>query len=239
MIASFRGEDSTILTDGSVPLVMKMRSATTNLAPAEDSPYFERGTLLFTHERSLAGSTIDEKNRTIDAVITTEEPAAVFDYESYEIIDEILVSDGIRFTEHVPLLRNHSRASELDVVGSLHNHRQEGDFWVSQIRFASPYNESDPAGLIWHRVKEKHLRAVSIGYWPLRYVDVPAGESATIEGRRYTAKSNRRLRVTLETLVFENSTVPVGADRYALCRGGGSSVYQSRLSASQILGVMR
>ena len=244
MIALLRGLDSPFLTDGGLPLTVQLRKAVSDFMPSADSPHLERGTLLFTNQRTLASDTLHEESRSIEAVISTEEPAAVFDYETYEIIDEVLVSDGVRFLQHVPLLRNHSRASELDVIGSAREFRQEtaegsSGQWVSRVYFASPYNEEDEAGKIWHRVKEKHIRAVSIGYWPLRYVDVPAGESATIEGRRYTAKAGRRLRVTLEALVFELSVVPVGADRNALFRGGAPSTSHSRQSASQVLGVMR
>ena len=55
---------------------------------------------LTTRKMSLPGSapsSLNEEARTVDAVMTTEAPAKVFDWERWEIVDEVLLMDGATY----------------------------------------------------------------------------------------------------------------------------------------------
>lgn len=161
--------------------------------------------------------TVNDEDRSFEAVLTTETPAAVFDWERYEVIDEVILADGVRFMDYLPLLRSHKRGSELDVIGHHDTPRREGDVWVARAYVAEPAHESDPVREVWQRIKGRHLRAVSIGYWPDSYVDIPAGKTVEVAGREWAAGA-RGLRVTTQATVFEASVVAIGADSQALIR---------------------
>ena len=55
-------------------------------------------------------STLDDQARTVDAVMTTETPAKVVDWERWEIVDEILILDGAQYAKQLPLLNSHDRS---------------------------------------------------------------------------------------------------------------------------------
>lgn len=171
--------------------------------------------------RSAAGfrsESLREEDRSFEAVLTTETPAAIYDWDTRQIVDEVLLASGVRFMDYLPLLRSHSRSSELDVIGHHDAPRLDGEVWVARAYVSEPAHDADPVREIWQRIKGGHLRAVSIGYWPAEYIDIPAGKTATVAGRSFTAGS-RTLRITTQTTVFESSIVAVGADSQALIRG--------------------
>lgn len=181
-------------------------------------------------ELSLRAASINEEERSFEAVVTSETPAIVFDYRNYEYIEEVLRADGAQFPESIVLLDDHNRymGSE-SVIGSATAFRKEGDKWVGRGVVANPADDTDPVRRIWSRLKEGHIRAVSIGYQVQNYVDIPAGQTQTIQGRKYTAK-DRKLRVTTQFRVHELSLTPIGADSEALIRKQQGQPAQKRRS---------
>lgn len=176
----------------------------------------ERG--LTTRAAAVNDSSVSEEDRSFEAVVSTETRAFIIDWERYEIIEEILVARGGSFPAHTPLLENHQRWSTLDVIGSAVDYRREGDKWLARGIVATPVGEDDPVERIWQRVKERHIRAVSIGYQVDDYVDIPPGKRQTVDGKVYVAKPDYTLRISTKWRGFELSLTPIGADSMALIR---------------------
>ena len=169
---------------------------------------------LTTREISVRAESVNEEARTVEAIVTTETPVAVFDYERYDIIDEVLVTRGAELPEHACLLNNHSRSSNDDVLGSAINNRKESGNVVSVLQFAE--NDED-AERVWNKVKQGHLRNVSAGYRVLDWVDLKPRTTQIVDGKRYTA-GDRVLRVSTRWALREVSIVPIGADELAKIR---------------------
>lgn len=169
-------------------------------------------------ELTLRAESVDEEARSFEAVVATETPAMVFDFRTFEVIEETLVAEGGVFPRSAVLLDDHNRFSGSEsVIGSATAFRREGNQWIGRGVVANPADDTDPVRRIWQRLKEGHLRAVSIGYQVRNFVDIPAGKKQTVGGRTYEA-GERTLRVTTEWRVHELSLTPIGADSAALIR---------------------
>ena len=169
---------------------------------------------LTTRSLSLRAATANDDERTVQAVLATENPASVYDYAKGEVIDEVLRVDGAEFGEQIVLLAVHQRYSLDNVLGSIREMRVEGSELVGKVRFAKGDEQAERA---WVKVKQGHLTDMSVGYRELEYVDIPIGESKKVNGQEYTAK-NRMLRVVTRWPVKEVSLVPIGADEAAKIR---------------------
>ena len=163
---------------------------------------------------TVRADTIDEDNRSVEAIMSTEGQVSVFDFGRWEVIDEVLVSRGADLPSQVPLLENHRRDSLDNVLGSVRNMRIEGEQTVGRMFFAKGDERADRA---WNKVRQGHLDAVSVGYRAVEFVDIAPNKTATIAGRQYTAGS-RSLRVTTQWQQKELSLTPVGADPRAKVR---------------------
>lgn len=176
---------------------------------------------MFTRELkdSVRASSIVEADRSFEAVVSTERVAQVIDWSRYEVIDEVLVARGGQFPAQAPLLDSHIRHSSADVMGSALNFRlQDAESqWLGRGIFAKPAGPDDPVERIWARVRDGHLRGVSIGYMVLENTDIEPGQKKLVAGKYYTATA-RRLRVSTKWAVHELSTTPIGADPLALIR---------------------
>lgn len=175
----------------------------------------QRGLSLF--PLSLRAASINDVDRSFEAVVATEVRATVIDWQRYEIIDEILVARGGQFPEHMPLLPNHRRYDVLDVIGSAREFRLTNSQWIGRGFVAAPANDDDEVNVIWKRVADGHIRAVSIGYQVMNSVDIPAGSKQEVNGRTYQAEA-RPLRISKEWRAHELSLTPIGADEFALIR---------------------
>lgn len=173
---------------------------------------------LVTRSLALRAESVDRDARTFEATVSTDQPVTVIDRRQWQLIDEVLVRNGGEFPAHVPLLDAHFMYSCLSVVGSAVDFRKEGrDRWIGRGTIAQPSHEKDPVEQIWIRVRDGHIRAVSIGYRPLEYVDIPPGTKQKIGGKTYQA-GDRTLRITSRWRVYELSITPIGADSEALIR---------------------
>lgn len=176
---------------------------------------------------SVRADSIDEATRSIEAVITTEDPVRVIARDRYEEIDEVLRSDGVALPEQVPVLDSHWRYSVDSVLGSARHIRREGSDTVARLHFAEGNEAAERA---WNLVRQRHVRDVSVGYRVTAYSDVEAGQSAQINGKSYTA-GQRRLRVATAWDLKEVSITPIGADPRAKTRSKGASTMPQALRA--------
>ena len=158
-------------------------------------------------------STLDVKNRSVDAVIATEERVLVLDWNRFEIVEEILLMAGCRLPAdgQVPLLDSHDRSSVQKQLGSTQNLRIEGDQLIGRNFFS----DSPAAEHPWTLVRQGHLKSNSIGYQVIHSKMVKAGAEEIIGGRTFRASADRDLRVSTNWEVKENSVCAIGADKNA------------------------
>lgn len=151
---------------------------------------------------------INEKDRTVEAVIATNAPVMVFDMKRYEPILEVLDMTNIRLPEKVPFLDSHQRDSTETVMGSTYNFRISDNKLLATNKFSSVPRAQE----LWTKVKEGHITDNSIGYRVYKYQDIEPGESANVNGRNYKAPDDMPLRISTDWEFKENSAVSIGAD---------------------------
>jgi len=191
--------------------VFMMRQSADSLGPMAELQRRE----LTSRSLLLRSETLDVKNRTVEAVMTTEAPALVLDWATWRVIEEILLMKGAEYPEQVPLLHVHNRWSIDEVMGSVREIRTAGDQMIGRLFFS----DDEETERSWKKVRDGHVTDVSIGYRAIEWVDLKPGETKAVQGRKFTAK-NGPLRVTYRWAVKELSLVPIGADANAKIREG-------------------
>lgn len=171
---------------------------------------------LTTRNYSLRMETLDEKTRSVEAVIATEARVKVIDWERYEVIEEILLMDGCRMPadKQVPMLDSHDRSTVQKMLGSTRNLRIEN----GQLIGRNVYGTTPACEHAWSMVRDGHLKDNSIGYRVEEAVRIDAGKKATVNNREFIASPSMSLRVGTVWTVKENSNCPVGADDNAKMR---------------------
>jgi hypothetical protein len=162
---------------------------------------------------AVRAATINEEDRSVEAVLATETPALVYDWGRDQVIEEVLRMDGAEIPDRMPMLENHYRWTLDAVMGSIRNVRKEGENLIGRLFFA----KDDLSQRAWEKVRDGHITDVSVGYRVLESTDIPAGQTKNIGGRNYTAGA-RTLRVSTRWRPHETSLVPIGADPKAKIR---------------------
>ena len=157
---------------------------------------------------AVQANSSDEEARSVSAIVATERAVPIYDRNSGRIMDEVLLMRGGTLPTWTPLLESHSHWSLMSVLGSVLETKRSGRLARARLVFSDDeYTEP-----IWRKVKNGHLRAISVGGRRVRYVDIEPKESAVIAGRRWTASTKRALRVTTQWVMAEASVVVFGAD---------------------------
>jgi hypothetical protein len=168
------------------------------------------------HERraSMRQQTADTTAFSIEAVLSTEQPVRMWDWDKWESIDEILLASGRTLAESVPLLDSHRTETINRVLGHVENVRTEGSDTVGVMLF----DGSDPDAVkAFNKYRGNHASDVSVGYVVSAFMEVKPGETVTVEGRTFTAGA-RRLRIATAWVLNELSCVAKGADSKAKVR---------------------
>ena len=189
---------------------LSTRSQGAVLTPPGDS---EHRRDLTSRSMPVRADSIDEEARSIEAVMSTENPVAVFDWNRWDIIDEVLLARGAELPDQVVLLENHRRWELDDVLGSVRNMRTTPPETIGRLFF----DTDERAERAWGKVKRRHVRDVSVGYRALEFVDIEPGRQKTIDGKTYKARK-RVLRITKRWALRELSLTPIGADEDAKTR---------------------
>jgi len=157
-------------------------------------------------------STLDEKDRSVEVVIATDTSVEVFDFERYEIINEILLIDGMELSgaRQVPLLDTHNRFDTASVLGSVRDIAKG----KTQATGRAIFSGVEDVEATWQKVREGHLTDFSVGYKPIASQWVPEGETYDYKGRSFKGP----VRVTKRWKIREVSIVPIGADELAKAR---------------------
>lgn len=176
-------------------------------------------------QRAGVLSSINEEDGSIGATIASETRATVLDRQSWRVIDEILIARGGTFPEEMPLLDNHAMYSSFSVFGHAEQFKRSGDAWQSRVFFDI---DDEEGGKLWRKVKNRHVRNVSIGYTVQEGTEIEVGQAAVVAGRRFVNDGVRVLRVATKWTAHELSVVPNGADSSAKFRTGAGVVYMNK-----------
>jgi hypothetical protein len=168
-------------------------------------------------ECALRASTINEEERSVEAVLATEERVANLDLSTRQVVDEILIMRGGELPEQAVLVDSHPeierRVVSADIRGSVRGMRIDNDELVGRMYFARDPASDD----LWGKYRDGHADSVSPGFLRLETHKLRPGQSRTIGGKTYTA-GKRPLYITTRWTVAEVSAVPFGADRRAKVR---------------------
>ena len=184
-----------------------------NLLEQPRQPDMQRRSIVCRTMQVRADS-VNEEDRSVEAVFATEQAVSVFDMREWRPIHEVLRMDGAIVPQRVPMLNNHYRFSLDDVYGSARDAKVMGDRLVGRLYFASGDEDVERA---WNKVKQGHLVDVSVGYRIDQSTTIPSGQTMTVGGRQYKAE-DKPLRVVTKWEMREVSLVPVGADSAAKIR---------------------
>ena len=158
----------------------------------------------------LRADTLDEKTRSVEAVIATEAMVQVFDWNQLRVVNEILLMSGCRIPANaqVPMQDTHDISTVQKQLGSTRELHIEGNKLIGRNYFSN----SKDAEHAWTLTREGHLKDNSIGYRVINPVIIEAGQTAEVEGQSFTAPANQDLRIVTEWELKGNSICQIGAD---------------------------
>ena len=165
---------------------------------------------------SLRATTDPKDPDALDWILTTERPAAVWDWDRWDVVDEVLLADGMMVPAagQVPLLDSHKRHSALDVLGHVKDFAElsAGDYLARSgiCRFAA----DETSQIIKQKIIDGHITDGSVGYQVTKSIWIPDGMTITVNGRDFLGP----LKVSSEWSLKEFSITPIGADVLAKVR---------------------
>ena len=161
-----------------------------------------------------ASGTLAADDESIRWMLTTEQPTTVWDWDRYEFVREILLVDGIRTPDQVPLLDSHSRSSVEDLIGSVRDFVIDDSGSYRGLEGIVNFAADRKSQRTRQKVLDRHLTDGSVGYSVDKKIWIPAKESAVVEGRTFVGPVKVSYRSTLK----EFSATPIGADTLAKVR---------------------
>ena len=112
------------------------------------------------------------------AVIATETPVAVWDAERRQMVNQVLLMDGVQFRNakrQLPIVDSHNDKTVRNVFGSIRNIEIQGDQLVGDPQFAT----DEESQIVRTRYDEGHLNDFSIDATILARTYVPQGQQYT------------------------------------------------------------
>jgi hypothetical protein len=168
---------------------------------------------------ALLRRTLNPQVRVLDAGRGIAEYVA-----SDETIDsyrEIIRADGWRFdnfAKNAPFVDSHDYSTIRNQVGKVVDFRVVGRQLIETVQWAKDVAENSLAQLGWKMTEAGFLKAVSVGFWPVRTIyKGDEGWTSQLEDLKLDADSKVRA-IYLEQQQVELSTVIIGANPNALAR---------------------
>jgi hypothetical protein len=180
----------------------------------------------YAEEKDKDGNVTQRKCR---ATLFSEDQVDVYDWESDQVVREVLVMSGCQLPENkqLPLLDSHSRWNgSASVKGSARNIEIKAADAEGDVFFSSTAND------IATLAREGHLTDLSVGYktYAEHTTWIEPGESRMCAGKLYkNDDTKKRLAVRTVWKPFEVSTTPIGADAKAKFR----NMYDNNLSKGE------
>jgi len=170
-------------------------------------------------------ASFDPALRSVRAVVATEVPTEVWDWEQGIILNEVLLASGMELPPgrtQVPLLDSHSRFSVEDQLGSVRDFAVEGAEVTGSVFFDSTEDGQSAAT----KVGEGHVTDLSAGYIVLERYYVPAGQKAMIGGQEFEGP----VKVCTRWQIKEVSVTPIGADVFSTFRSEKDHEIEERIT---------
>lgn len=151
----------------------------------------------------------DEGAERVMAVISTETPARMPDFDRMEMVDEVLLSDGMKKPRggKLPLIDSHDRSSISKVLGRVVSITTEGGEVRGELNFSKTSAGSEAS----QQVRDGYIDGLSVGYLVSKKTFIPEGKTKTIKGREFSGPVN----VVTSWETKEASLVTVPADENA------------------------
>lgn len=153
--------------------------------------------------------TLNTEARQVQAVMATETPVPVWDWDR-GMVNEVLLMSGVSFPEQVPLLDSHDRSSVETVLGSVSGIAVRGPELTGLVEFSTVPRAQDSLT----KVAEGHLTDFSVGYSVEDALWIPEGQTQIVDGRNFQGP----VKVAVKWVLRELSITPIGADRQAKAR---------------------
>jgi HK97 family phage major capsid protein len=160
----------------------------------------------------IVPSTININERSVEIVLTTDDPVMVMDWNRWEPMREVLLTEGAELPASVPLLNAHQREEIENILGTCKDFRAEGNKIYARNYFAT----TDDAETAFTLVREGHATDNSIGYttYEAETIYLEKDQSIEINGRTFINNFADGLRYAIRKRwgLKENSVVPIGAN---------------------------
>lgn len=182
---------------------------------ADSKNFVTRAQILYTPQ------SFREADDSVEFTLSTEQPALIFDFARFELVNEIIVSDGVIIPDNkqIPLIDSHDRGTVKNILGSVRDFKIEDGKVIGRLYFS----KSKDAQEALLKVREGHLDSGSVGYRQEETVYIPEGESFVKNGKEY----NGELYLTTKWALQEFSLVAIGADSGAKARNENVQVSES------------
>lgn len=165
--------------------------------------------------------TLSPEVRIIDAT------KGIVDYvasnETIDCYDEVVSATGWRFTrfaKNAPFLNSHRSWSIEDQLGKVISAQVQGKNLIERVQWAIDIEENKLAQLGWKMTAGGYLKAVSVGFYPIRWVrNGGEGWNAAVQSLGIKAEDAAKIRwIYLEQEQIELSSCIIGANPDALAK---------------------
>lgn len=166
-------------------------------------------------------------SRPTRAVVATENPVRRYDEQTDQVVNEVLLMDGIEFRggrDQMPIVDSHDDTTVRNILGSIQ--RLQVDHGSGEL-YGVPVFASDPdAQTIQARMQEGHITDFSITAQPLESLFVPKGQSYT---------TNRGAVIEGPAIIHTRwqphnaSICATGADEYSTVRRSYTDLNRKRI----------
>jgi hypothetical protein len=156
---------------------------------------------------------VDARNGLVDYIASDET------LDSYK---EIIRAGGWRFThfaKNAPLVDSHDYSSIEKCLGRVVDFRVEGSRLIERVQWAIDVPENKLAQIGWKMTVAGYLKAVSVGFFPVKYVTAGSGEEWTRQLKELGLAAEAAVRtIYTEQEQVELSVCVVGSNPNALAK---------------------
>jgi len=142
--------------------------------------------------------------------------------ESIDSYREIIRAGGWRFThfqKNAPFVDSHDYSSIGKCLGKVIDFRVEGAQLIERVQWAVDVPENELAQIGWRMTEAGYLKAVSVGFFPVKYLTPSSGEAWGAELKELGLPADAAVRtIYTEQEQVELSCCVVGANANALAR---------------------
>ena len=166
---------------------------------------------------------MNKLTRTIHPEIRIEDAAAglatyIASDESVDSYGEVIRARGWKFDrmqKNAPFVNSHRYESIDDLLGKVVECRVEGDRLIETVKWAIDVPENQLAQLGWKMTQGGYLPAVSVGFFPVKYLTPGDGQEYELELGKSAGKA-RPARIYTEQQQVELSAVILPANGNAI-----------------------